>query len=486
MSATRHNFDPHAFCALPLVRRAYQGVVVGVAVFLVTLVGLREPFRGYLAEVQIAGPATPGLDLDAAAAWLKQADRQVAAVATPAGEISAKSQIRATYVASRPATAAMHLDELAERWLYQYLPDRLQTYRHRALADLRNIVQSARAQEDAAQQRLESLRQRQLALMLQRPSEPASQSAAEQSLAAAPVQAAMPTDAPGEREKSLEKLYLLRLELSQFLASFTDEHPQVVTLRSQIVALEKQIGIVSGEPLPKASAGPELGPPAVETQANAGSEAIQSRTASHFVSMNDSVSTIANRSNADEADARANSNSTISAEVQATLEALSRASRERQEAEHQLSERMQEIASQPTAAQWSAAKARLVTRLGGTPRSSTLALAGLVSGIAGIVMFRAAAFAAPGSKIATTGQLAGVLELPIVGNLSALRAAATRIRRRLYTPGRVWAVLIAAEIVVGIAVVACLMSIAMEPSLGRQVLADPFGTLSEVLGRFGY
>jgi hypothetical protein len=41
----------------------------------------------------------------------------------------------------------------------------------------------------------------------------------------------------------------------------------------------------------------------------------------------------------------------------------------------------------------------------------------------------------------------------------------------------------AAEAIVALAVVACLASIAMEPSLARQVLADPFGTLSEVLGR---
>jgi hypothetical protein len=41
-----------------------------------------------------------------------------------------------------------------------------------------------------------------------------------------------------------------------------------------------------------------------------------------------------------------------------------------------------------------------------------------------------------------------------------------------------------AEIVVAIAALACLLAIAFEPSLARQVLADPFGALSEVLGRF--
>jgi hypothetical protein len=75
------------------------------------------------------------------------------------------------------------------------------------------------------------------------------------------------------------------------------------------------------------------------------------------------------------------------------------------------------------------------------------------------------------------------LELPVVGNLLKLRAVAGKLRRRLLTPERVRVASHAAEAIVALAVVACLASIAMEPSLARQVLADPFGTLSEVLGR---
>ena len=140
MSASRLNFNPTAFCALPLVRRAYQALVVGLAVFLLTLVLLHERFRGYLSEVHLAGPPTQGLDLDEAATWLRRADSRVAAVGIPAGEISPKSEIRVTYVSLRPAAAIARLDDLAERWLYQYLPDRLQTYRRSALTDLRNAV----------------------------------------------------------------------------------------------------------------------------------------------------------------------------------------------------------------------------------------------------------------------------------------------------------------------------------------------------------
>src|SRR3954471_12388559 len=98
MSASRANFNAAAFCALPLVRRAYQALVVGLAVFLLTLVALRDPFRGYLAEAHLIGTATEGLDLDEAAAWLRHSDSQLAAVGIPAGEISPKTEIRITYV----------------------------------------------------------------------------------------------------------------------------------------------------------------------------------------------------------------------------------------------------------------------------------------------------------------------------------------------------------------------------------------------------
>src|SRR5437868_13359002 len=121
-------FQIGSICELPPLRRLHQALAVGLAVFMLTLVVLREPFRGYLAEVHISGPATAGLDLDDAVQWLKKAEPHLAAVATPAGEISAKCEIRATYVANHPKQTLSHLDELAERWLYQYVPDRLQAY----------------------------------------------------------------------------------------------------------------------------------------------------------------------------------------------------------------------------------------------------------------------------------------------------------------------------------------------------------------------
>src|SRR5437773_2763878 len=123
MSPGRFSFDLHSLCELPLVRRLHQALAVGLAVFMLTLVVLHEPFHGYLAEVHISGPSTAGLDLDEAVQWLRKVEPHLAAVATPAGEISAKCEIRATYVAQHPKQTLLHLDELADRWLYQYLPD---------------------------------------------------------------------------------------------------------------------------------------------------------------------------------------------------------------------------------------------------------------------------------------------------------------------------------------------------------------------------
>jgi hypothetical protein len=55
----------------------------------------------------------------------------------------------------------------------------------------------------------------------------------------------------------------------------------------------------------------------------------------------------------------------------------------------------------------------------------------------------------------------------------------------LLSAKRISAIVNGGEAILTIAVAACLLSIAVEPALASQVLADPFGALSEVLGRFG-
>jgi len=443
----RTKFDPAAFCSLPLVRRAYLALTAALAVFVATLAILREPFRGYLAEVHIEGPSAQGLNLEDAGLWLKRAEPGAVVLTGPAPGRAARSRVRMTYHAARPNAARLRLDDLATRWLYQYLPDQLQAHRRGVLAQSRGAVTAARDREDEARTRVEVLRQQQLARYFQQPAFPKPPEVTEPS----PPIAAPPAE-QSELRAQLEKL---RLELTRLLASFTEEHPQVITLRKQIAGLERQLQ------LPAAERGPQI-LPARQAQERAAA-------ASHFVST--------------DAD-RANEQGDVSAEISAALLELTQTSRQRQVAEQRQTDRMQELSSEPTAADWSAEPAVVVTRLGGTPRSVTLLLGSLLACTAAIVMFRASSAAVLPPKIQTARELAAVLEIPVIGSAASLRTAAARLRQRLFKPVYVRLAGHLAEGVLALAAAACLISITVEPTLASQVLADPFGTLSEVMGRF--
>src|SRR5688572_23055149 len=136
MSSTSLPISPTSICGLPLARRIYKAVVVAIAVFIGTLAIVRVPFRGYLTEVQVAGPPLAGLNLEQATNWLKTVDSHVAVVAAPPSELSPHSQIRITFVGPLPTPAMSHLNDLAARLLCQYFPDQLSTHRRTALADL--------------------------------------------------------------------------------------------------------------------------------------------------------------------------------------------------------------------------------------------------------------------------------------------------------------------------------------------------------------
>lgn len=484
MSLNGISFDAAGFCGRPLVRRVYKGLVVGLAVFIITLVVLREPFRGYLAEVQISGPPTAGVSLDESLRWIKQADSLAAVVTISAGETSTRNQIRMTYISRQARFATARLDELAARWLCQYLPERLTAYRRNVLAELRAAASSAREREDVARQRLDVLRQEQLLAVLQpaakravesesRGIEGGDQEAARRMGGSAGASPSHMAGASPAQSTQQEQLANLKWELSQLLSRCTEDHPEVIKLRKQIAGME--------EPEPASgsateASGPELIPaPGSEHHTSANGSGDDASAAGHFISTS--------------AAARAKENS--AANAAGTLEQaageLAKASRLRQEAELRLNERMQELATEPTAAEWSTAPARVVARLGGTPRSATLAVGGLLASIGAVVMFFVSAAAVAPVRIETTNELATLLEIPVVGNTSAARqvvgrAHATRARVRRAQ------VLIAtrlAEAVIFIAAGACLLSIVAEPALAGQVVADPFGTLSEVVGRFG-
>jgi hypothetical protein len=280
---------------------------------------------------------------------------------------------------------------------------------------------------------------------------------------------------PIEHSKSHDRLEQLRLELSRLMVSCTDAHPQVVTLRSQIQALERELHLAPGEPPPQ-SKEPELAPAAAnQFQSRSQRDEYPARRASHVV---------ASRAGNPSPAAHPLAGVELAAQLEAAIREVTQASRQRQAAEHRLTDRMQELASQPTAAQWSAIPARTITRLGGTPRSSTVLL-GLVLGcLAGTVLFRAAGAASHPQCIQTTAQLAGALELPVVGEIRSLRSAAWRFPIQWLAARSVTLSLFASEAAVAVAAGACVVAMLIEPSLARQVVADPFGTLSEVLERF--
>jgi hypothetical protein len=467
MSIERSTNCVAGFCGLPLVRRVYKGLVVGLAVFLGTLVVLREPFRGYLAEVRVSGPATAGLDLEEGVRWIKEVDPRAAVVASPAGEISARGQIRMTYVARQSASARARLDELAARWLCQYLPERLTAYRREVLAELRADVAGAREREDASRQRLDQLRQEQLLAVLQPAAEERQEPGVRGQEPGVRSQEPESTDV-ATTESGQRRLEKLRVELSQLLARCTEDHPEVIALRKQISGVEGELGAPPATSSDSRS-GPEL-IPAPAGERHAATEESKHSAASHFVS-----TTAAAAKTAEATDA--------ALELDKASKELARHSRARQEAELRVSERMQELSSEASAADWSAAPARVVTRLGGTPRSATLALSSLLAGVSAIVMFWVSAAAVLPVKIETTGELATLLEIPVVGNTSSARRVVGRAHPAL-TRTQVRLVTRLAEVAIAIAAGACLLSIAAEPVLAGEVVTDPFGALSEVIGRY--
>jgi len=260
------------------------------------------------------------------------------------------------------------------------------------------------------------------------------------------------------------------VQLSHLLGSHTEEHPEIVTLKSQIGSLERQLGL-----------------PDTAVPNSAGGDSIRYTGERH--------TGIATTQNVRQASGeltvlslRTEAEGQLAMETSDAISVLAKASRERQAADQHLTERMQELSSGPTAAQWSAGSAHVVTRLGGTPRSLTLALAGMMACLAAIAMFRVTAIESSKPRIESADELGKTMALPLVGNLAGCREADGRspaYSKRWITPARLRIVSHAAEAFVALAAGACLISVVIDPSLAREVLADPFGTLSEVMGRFG-
>jgi hypothetical protein len=159
---------------------------------------------------------------------------------------------------------------------------------------------------------------------------------------------------------------------------------------------------------------------------------------------------------------------------------LAAATRARQWAERQLQTEVQTLASAP-GYPWAVESARVLARVGGTPRVLTLAGASLIALVAAGVMFFASAALLPRLVIQTADELAQTLALPVVGTLPV--AGQPKRPRRFLAPWLVQATVHSAEIMLAAMFLALAFTMLSDRWLAGQILGDPFGVLSEVAGR---
>jgi hypothetical protein len=289
-------------------RRGYAALVVGLAVFLGLLIVLREPVRGYLATIRLAGPLPAGQEPAELAAWIEAAAVGVRAKVSASELYPGDCQIELEHLGPRPQVAQTRLEDLAQQFIGDYLPTLRTTGRQTRLARLQAEVQAARDQEDLLRVQLETLRQQQLLAMSQA-LQPQQDATVNPSLDQANL-TALASDSTDERTVRLEAL---RKELAKLLAGFTDEHPQVIALRSQIARLEEQL------------AQPQ------EVSATDNSAALPSSTVTVLVS-----TTTRSDSIPPEAVSPAPSGDDLSDDIDAALTALAAATRNREWSEGQL------------------------------------------------------------------------------------------------------------------------------------------------------
>ncbi|MDX1944953.1 MAG: hypothetical protein SFU86_06065 [Pirellulaceae bacterium] len=448
MSAARPT-PPAPALALSPSRRGYRGLVVALAAFLLAITLLRQPFRGYLAEVRITGHAGEEVDLASARAWLAAAADGMSVQLVRSPLYPGDCELQVQRLARRLPDANTELNNLARRFLENYLPQQLADYRQARLSRLQSELAAARDAEDTQRIRVEELRSKQLARVAERRS---GESAAEEdSLPTARTFGVAASSGPSSELR--KRLALLRAELARLLSTCTEEHPQVITIRSQISRLEAELAAPAGELRldPAASARPL--PAEMRLVSTASLVPVGPTT-------------------------------DLAAELETATAELAAASRNRQWAERQLQTAIDRAAAREALPTWSATPARVVARVGGTPTIFTLLVAGLMSAVAGGAMFRLATrvFARP--LIDSAEQLATLLPVPLVGQTPAGRCSLNQRLVRI-GPAMVRGGTRAAELLIIIFAGVCLVSVLADQTLAAQFVADPFGALSEVVGRIG-
>ena len=435
--------------------RAYATLVAALAAFLAAMVVLRVPFRGYLIEARLSGRLGDGLDAAGAESWLKAAAPGVNVRVDAA--TSGHCDVVLQEIAPRAGEAQVTIDRVARQFAEHHVAERRAATRQAKLARLQAELQTARDTEDAIRDRLDLLRQAQ-----------SSQAQSSQTASSIPpeVLPAPTTTIPEavmaplpERSSPLasaeshlaslrQRLEQLRAELAALLGNCTDAHPKVITLRAQIAGLESELA---------AQEGSVAGGRRTEKQASIGSGGAQ-----RWITTVD----YARQSPA--------------GDLEAALANLAAATRARQWAERQLQAEVQALSSAP-GFPWTVEPARVLARVGGTPRALTLAGASLIALIAAGAMFFASAALLPRLVIQTADELAQTLTLPIVATMP-MRGSPRRPRRYL-APWLVQATVHSAEIVLAAMFLALAFTMLSDRWLAGQIVGDPFGVLSEVAGR---
>jgi hypothetical protein len=422
--------------------RGYATLVVALAAFLASMVVLRVPFRGYLIEARLSGRLGDGLDQPAVEAWLKTAAPGVQVRVD--AEASGRCDVILQQVAPRAGEAQIAIDRVTRQFAEQYVAQRHEATRQVRLARLQAELQTARDTEDALRTRLDELREQQL---VQVPSAMSAETLPPPAAEPAPP-APLATNDP--RLKGLrERLESLKVELAGLLGNFTEEHPKIITLRSQIAGLERELdspesGVASGKPVEKHA-----------------SRYTPARTIGLTASSYESQSAAPGGAQ----DALAN---------------LAAATRARQWAERQLQAEVETLAAS-AGFPWSVESSRVLARVGGTPRTLTLVGAGLITFVAATFMVFASAALIPRLVIQTTDELAGILSLPLAGTMPV--AGRRQIYRSSLAPRVVQIAVHAAEILLAAMFLALAFTMLSDRWLAGQILADPFGVLSEVAGR---
>jgi hypothetical protein len=450
----------------PLVRRAHKSTIVGLAIFFAVIIPLGEPFRGYQAEVRVSGPSSDAIDAERLREWIGQTDPSAAVAVATRTSGASRVEIRIGRVCTRLAVATQTLDDLARRLLTEELPAQHSAHRQATLAALQSDLQIARETEETLRSHVAELRESQLAARNQAP--PPAPLDAEPSI----VQAASPEasvtssgpaeEAPAPRDERQQKLQSLRLELARLLASFTEEHPQVLAIRRQIDSLER------AEPTAQAQGAGSPGRDLPPTRP----AAFHDPRKLEFTSISPSGSNLPAPDLAE-----------IAAELATAQNKLSQAGKNRALIERKLQTTLAALAAHSPTAAWNTEPARIVARLGGTPRMLPVILAILAASVAGVIMFRATQVLVLPRVLQSASDLAAALPIPLVGRNPAGGGPVAAGERRIVTPARVRLVTKAAEAVLLTILAVCVGAIFLDPTLALQFADDPLGVMTEIFGR---